>query len=144
MVSDNRIFKGCSEDELKKAYRKLAKQYHPDANPDNKKEAEAKFKELSEAYEVLSDKQKRGMYDQFGHAATDGSAGGYGSGFSGFSGGFEGFSDFFDLGDIFSGFGFGGNARKQQACPRKGADLRLNIEIKFEESALRNRKGSSN
>ena len=79
--------KTATADELKKAYRKMAKKYHPDANPNNKAEAEAKFKEVNEAYEVLSDKQKRNMYDQFGHSGANG----YSSDFSGFSG-FEGFS----------------------------------------------------
>ena len=92
------ISKGASDDEIKKAYRKLAKQYHPDVNkaPD----AEAKFKEINEAYEVLSDPQKKATYDQFGHAGMDG-AGGF-SGFNGFSG-FSGM-DMDDLGDIFSSF----------------------------------------
>ena len=89
------ISKGASDDEIKKAYRKLAKQYHPDVNkaPD----AEAKFKEINEAYEVLSDPQKKATYDQFGHAGMDGASGF--SGFSGFSG-----MDMDDLGDIFSSF----------------------------------------
>ena len=104
------VDKNASDDELKRAYRKLAKKYHPDANPDNKKEAEAKFKEISEAYEVLSDKQKRQMYDQFGHEGPQGFGGqngggyySYGSGFDGF-GGFSGFEDFGfgSFGDIFS------------------------------------------
>ena len=81
------VSKTATDDELKKAFRKLAKQYHPDANPNNKEEAEAKFKEVNEAYEVLSDKQKRTMYDQFGHSGANG----YSSDFSGFSG-FDGFS----------------------------------------------------
>ena len=81
------VNKNATDDELKKAYRKLAKKYHPDANPDNKKEAEAKFKEVNEAYENLSDPQKRRMYDQFGHAGPQGFGGN--SGF--YSQGFEGF-----------------------------------------------------
>ena len=84
--------KGATDDEIKKAYRKLAKQYHPDLNPDNP-EAEAKFKEINEANDVLSDPQKRAKYDQFGHAGVDpsygGGAGGFGGGFGGFSGGFS-------------------------------------------------------
>lgn len=133
------VSKTATDDELKKAYRKLAKQYHPDANPDNKQEAEAKFKELNEAYEVLSDKQKRAMYDQFGHDGPQfgGGQGGYSS-YGGFSG-FDGFADFGDLGDIFSSF-FGGGASgfgarsNRKAGPQKGADLKMQVEITFEES----------
>lgn len=130
------VSKNATDEELKKAYRKLAKKYHPDANPDNKKEAEAKFKELNEAYEVLSDSQKRQMYDQFGHDGP--------SGFGGFNGQNGGYSytnysgfgeDIFS--DIFKGFGFdfGGGSRRNQG-PKKGADLRYNIEITFEEAFL--------
>jgi len=131
------VSKTATDDELKRAFRKLAKQYHPDTNQENKTAAEAKFKEVNEAYETLSDKQKRSMYDQFGHAASDGFGGqngyySYGNGFNGF----DGFD--FDLGDIFSSF-FGGSSRGRgsaQAGPRRGADLKLNLEITFEESAL--------
>ena len=108
------VNKGASADEIKKAYRKLAKKYHPDLNPDDKAGAEAKFKEASEAYEVLSDPDKKSRYDQFGHAGVDpNAAAGYGGG--GF-GGFGGFEDF-DLGDIFGSF-FGGGAsrRNPNAC----------------------------
>lgn len=90
------VSKSATDEELKKAFRKLAKQHHPDANPNNKEEAERKFKEVNEAYEVLSDKQKRNMYDQFGHSGANG----YSSDFSGFSG-FDGFS-----GSGFSRYGF--------------------------------------
>ena len=143
------VSKTATEDELKKAYRKLAKKYHPDANPDNKEEAEAKFKEVNEAYEVLSDPKKRQMYDQFGTVDPQGFGGGAGVPFgggnyysytsSGFNG-FDGFADFGDLGDIFSSF-FGGSSRtsssRQQARgPRKGADLNLSMEISFEEAFL--------
>ena len=138
------VSKTATDDELKKAYRKLAKKYHPDANQDNKKEAEAKFKEVNEAYETLSDPQKRRMYDQFGTADPQGFGGGaggpFGNGYYSYtSSGFDGFSDFGDLGDIFSTF-FGGGARtsaRQQARgPRKGADLNLNLDITFEEAFL--------
>ena len=95
------VAKGAGEDEIKKAYKKMARKYHPDLNPDNK-EAEEKFKEVNEAYEVLSDPNKQSRYDQFGHAGVDPNfgAGGYG-------GGFDGGFDFGDLGDIFGSF-FGG------------------------------------
>ena len=135
------VDKNATDEELKKAYRRLAKKYHPDANPDNKTEAEAKFKEINEAYETLSDKQKRQMYDQFGFDGPNfggGQGGGYysyGSGFDGFSG----FSDFGDLGDIFSSF-FGGGATSSRTRnsngPRKGADLKLSMDITFEEAYL--------
>ena len=140
------VDKNATDDELKKAYRKLAKKYHPDANPDNKKEAEAKFKEVNEAYETLSNPQKRQMYDQFGTADPNGfgSAGGPFGGQNGYysysSSGFDGFSDFGDLGDIFSsffggGFSAKGSSRANQG-PKKGADLRYDLEISFEEAFL--------
>ena len=137
------VNKSATDEELKKAYRKLAKKYHPDANLDNKKEAEAKFKEINEAYETLSDPQKRRMYDQFGPDGPQGFGGGAGGPFGGgyysyTSSGFDGFSDFGDLGDIFSSFfGGGGRTSRQQARgPKKGADLNLNLEITFEEAFL--------
>ena len=135
------VAKSASDDELKKAYRKLAKQYHPDANPDNKEEAEKKFKEVNEAYEVLSDPQKRKMYDQFGHSGPNG----YGSDFSGFSGfdGFSGFGGFgadgfdVDLGDIFSSFFGGGRTSSRRSNgPQRGNDLRVSINITFREAAF--------
>ena len=139
------VNKNATDEELKKAYRKLAKKYHPDANPDNKKEAEAKFKEVNEAYEVLSDSQKRRMYDQFGTAdPSQGFGGGAGGPFGGQGGYYSyttsDFGDFGDLGDIFSSFfggGFGSSSRSRASRgPIKGADLRANISISFEESYL--------
>lgn len=133
------VDRNASDEDLKKAFRKLAKKYHPDANPDNKEEAEKKFKEVNEAYEVLSDKQKRQMYDQFGFNApgAGGQGGGYysyGSGFDGF-GGFSDFGDFSDLGDIFSSFFGGGSSRSRGSNSiRRGNDLKVNIDITFEEA----------
>ena len=133
------VSKTATDEELKKAYRKLAKQYHPDANPNNKEEAEAKFKEVNEAYENLSDPQKRRMYDQFGHDGPQGFGGGGQGGYYSYStSGFDGF-DMGDIGDIFSsifGGGFGGRTSRQSNGPRKGADIKHNIEITFEESFL--------
>ena len=138
------VSKNATDDELKKAFRKKAKQYHPDANPDNKKEAERKFKEVNEAYEVLSNPQKRKMYDQFGTADPQGFGGGAEGPFGGrnyYSYTSSGFDDFGDLGDIFSSF-FGGGFGSQRASnrrkdgPRKGEDLNLNMDITFEESFL--------
>ncbi|MCD8333328.1 MAG: DnaJ domain-containing protein, partial [Clostridiales bacterium] len=112
---------------IKKAYRNLAKKYHPDANPGDK-EAEKKFKEASEAYAVLSDSEKRHQYDQFGHAAFDGSgAGGGGFDFSGMD-----FGDMF--GDIFGDF-FGGSRRgSSNSGPMKGANIRTSVRISFEDA----------
>lgn len=125
------VAKGASEDEIKKAYRQLAKKYHPDLNPGDK-DAEAKFKEVNEAYEVLSDKDKRARYDQFGHAGVDPNFGGGAGGGSPFQGGF----DFTDIFDSFFGGGFGGGARRANPnAPRRGSDVQANIAISFEEAA---------
>ncbi len=128
------VQKGATEDELKKSYRKLAMKYHPDTNPDDK-EAEQKFKEVNEAYSVLSDKDKRARYDQFGHAGVDPNFGAGGGG-NPFGGGFGGFD--FDLGDIFGsmfGGGFGGGRGANPNAPRRGTDVETEINISFEEAA---------
>lgn len=124
------VSKGASDDEIKKAFRQQSKKYHPDLNPGNK-EAEAKFKEVNEAYQVLSDPDKKAKYDQFGHAGVDPNFGaGAGGGFNG--AGFD-FGDIF--GDIFGGFGgFGGGSRRNG--PRRGNDLRQVVDISFEEAAF--------
>lgn len=133
------VSKNATEDEIKKAYRKLAKQYHPDLHPGDK-ECEEKFKELNEAAEVLGDPEKRKKYDQFGHAAFDpnaGFGGAGGSGFGGFGdfGGFGGFGDIFgDLGDIF-GFG-GGSSSARRNGPQRGESVRVGVTLTFEEAAF--------
>lgn len=133
------VEKGASEAEIKKAYKKMARKYHPDLNRDDPKMAEAKFKEVNEAYEVLKDPQKKAAYDQYGHAAFEGGMGG-GAG----AGGFGGFGDFGgfssgggDFGDIFDMF-FGGDRRGGRRAgprPQRGSDLRYDLEITFEEAA---------
>lgn len=123
------VDKSATEDEIKKAYRQLAKKYHPDVNPSE--EAAAKFKEASEAYAVLSDASKRQQYDQFGHAAFDGS-GGYGGGGFDFNG--ADFSDMF--GDIFGDIFGGGRARQNPNGPMKGASIRTSVRISFMESVF--------
>ncbi len=128
------VAKGATDEEIKKAYRKLAKKYHPDLNPDDSS-AEQKFKEVSEAYEILSDKEKRSRYDQFGHAGVDPNfgAGGGAGGFGGFGG--------FDMGDIFGdifggGFGgFGGRSNTRRG-PQRGSNVSADVTISFEEAAF--------
>ena len=129
------VSKDASSDDLKKAYRKLAKQYHPDMNPGDKT-AETKFKEVNEAYEVLNDPAKRQRYDQFGHAGVDPSYGGGGAGYGG--GGFGGF----DVGDIFESFfgggfsGFGGSSRTRNPTgPIRGNDINVTLGLSFMEAA---------
>ncbi len=127
------IDKNADDAAIKKAYRVLAKKYHPDMNP-NDKEAEAKFKEVGEAYAVLSDPQKKAQYDQFGHAAFEQGGGGAG----GF-GGFGGFGDFGDLGDIFGSFfggGFGGSSSARRNAPQRGEDVGASVTVSFEEAAF--------
>ena len=129
------VEKGASAEEIKKAYRKNAMKYHPDRNPGDKS-AEEKFKELGEAYEILSDDDKRARYDQFGFAGVDPNYGG-GAGFDGGFGGFGGFGDFGDLGDIFgSFFGGGGRRASSQNAPRRGENVGVRLELTFEEAAF--------
>ena len=128
--------KGATDAEIKSAYRKLAKKYHPDLNPDDP-EAEAKFKEVNEANDVLSDPDKRAKYDRFGHAGVDPSYGG-GAGGYGYGGGFGGFSaeGGIDLGDIFDSI-FGGSTSTRRAnpnAPKRGSDIAINLDIGFMEA----------
>ena len=127
------VSRGASEDEIKKAYKKMARKYHPDLIPGDKT-AEEKFKEVNEAYEVLSDADKKARYDQYGHAGVDPN---FGAG--GFGGGFDGSFDFGDLGDIFGSFfggGFGGGRRTNPNAPQRGESIRMSIAISFEEAAF--------
>ena len=125
------VAKNATDDEIKKAYRKLAIKYHPDKNPDDK-DAEEKFKEAAEAYDVLSNADKRARYDQFGHAGTQGAGG-----FGGFGGGFSMEDIFSQFGDIFGGHfgGFGGAAGGRGQRQRRGSDLRIKVSLTLEEIA---------
>ena len=128
------IQKGASEDEIKKAYKKLARKYHPDMNPGDK-EAEEKFKEVNEANEVLSDPEKKARYDQFGFAGVDPNYGVGAGGAGGFGGGF----DFGDLGDIFGSFfggGFGGGQRRNPNAPQRGESIRASVSVSFTDAAF--------
>ena len=131
------LSKGASADEIKKAYRQMAKKYHPDMNPDNK-EAEQKFKDVNEAYAVLSDPEKKAQYDQYGHAAFDQSSGFGGGGFGGFD---------FDVGDIFSSFfggGFGSSRSQSRAnAPIPGDDIGVRVILSFEEAVFGCKKEGS-
>ena len=123
------VERGATDNEIKRAYRKLAKKYHPDMNQ-NSDEAEHMFKEATEAYEILSDSQKRQQYDQFGHAAF--SQGGGGAG--GFGGGFGDMGDMF--GDIFGDFFGGGGSRRRANAPQKGANIQAGVTLEFEEAVF--------
>mgnify|MGYP002545430964 FL=1 len=129
--------KGASDNDIKKAFRKMAMKYHPDKNPGDKV-AEEKFKEINEAYAVLSDPEKKEKYDRFGHAGVDPNSG-FGGGAGGF-GGFGGFEDIFDMfGGAFGGFGGGSRGRRNNG-PRKGSDLQKAVMITFEEAAFGTKK----
>lgn len=124
------ISKGASEEDIKKAYKKMARKYHPDLNPGDK-DAEEKFKEVNEAYEVLSDPNKKARYDQYGHAGVDPNFG------AGAGAGFDGAFDFGDLGDIFGSFFGGGAARRTNPnAPQRGESIRVAVTISFEEAAF--------
>ncbi len=127
--------RNASAEEIKKAYRKKAIEYHPDKNPGNK-EAEEKFKEAAEAYEVLSNTEKKQRYDQFGHAGMGNGAGGFGSGAGGFGGGMSMEDIFEHFGDIFGGhFGFGGGGQRRERRVHRGSNLRVKVKLTLEEIA---------
>ena len=134
------VNKNSTDDEIKKAYRKLARKYHPDLNRDDPKAAEEKMKEINEAYDVLKDKDKRAQYDQFGHAAFSG--GGYGQSGGTYTGNinmediFNHMGGGFGFGDIFGDFFGGGSSRARKKGPQRGADLRYDLRITFEEAAF--------
>lgn len=134
--------KGASDDEIKKAYRKLAKKYHPDLNP-NDAQAEKNFKEVNEAYEILSDSDKKARYDAYGHAGVDPNMGADAGGF-GFGGGFGG-ADFGDIGDIFSSFfgGGGTSSSSRRNAPQRGSDVEVRLTLTFEEAAFGCKKSIS-
>lgn len=121
------VSKGASDEDIKKAFRKLAMEYHPDRN--RREGAEEKFKELNEAYQVLSDAERRGAYDRFGHAGVTGNGNGKG---------FDGFENFGGFGDIFEAFfgGFGGSSRNRSNAARRGADLQYSMSLRFEEAVF--------
>lgn len=124
------VSRDATDEEIKKAYKKMVKKYHPDLNPDSKT-AEEKMKEVNHAYDILSDSQKKARYDQFGDDGNN--SGGFGGGAGGFGGfGADGFGDIFDM--FFGGGGGGGRGRNQNA-PRQGNDLRVDIRVTFEEAA---------
>lgn len=125
------VERSADEGDIKKAYRKLARQYHPDVNPGDASAAD-KFKEITEAYEVLSDTDKRAKYDRFGHGAFEQAQGGGPGGFGGFSGDFGGFGGVEDIFDMM----FGGGGRRQRSGPERGADLQYEMELEFVEAAL--------
>ena len=131
------VQKNANADEIKKAYRKAAIKYHPDKNPGDK-EAEEKFKEAAEAYDVLSNPDKRARYDQFGHAGMNGAAGGGAGGFGGFGGGFSMEDIFSQFGDIFGGH-FGGGFRSSSAGGgrrvNRGSDIRIKVKLTLQEIA---------
>ena len=130
------VEKGASDAEIKKAYRKMAQKYHPDMNPGDA-EAEAKFKEVNEANEILSDPEKRSRYDQFGFAGVDPNYGaGAGAGGNPFGGGFGGFGGFGDLGDLFGDIFGGGSSSARRNGPRRGPDVSASVRITFEEAAF--------
>ncbi len=124
------VDRSADESSIKKSYRKLAMKYHPDRNPEDK-EAEKKFKEINEAYEILGNKEKKAMYDKFGHAGVNG------NGQGGFNGGFSGFGGFEDIfGDIFDMFGGGFSSNRSRNRPQKGHDVKVQVSLSFEHAAF--------